>query len=186
MHWSGLFGGRQKVYKIPVGGNSDKSLGSSSAKSGMGGRAVYEDDVNLSPYQRYKQAQHDKEMAEAASTFDFGIQPEREQESPAKAPSTSPSLSNYNNKRETTSSTTSGQNARTSTTATSVSSQGANAVAPSPALSSPTFAGPASAGLDRSGTRSKRLYDQGLLCHSKQSARKSCVLRSSGCGGSSI
>lgn len=158
-----LFGGRQKVYKIAMGGQSDKSLGSSSAKSGMGGRAVYEDDVNLSPLQKYKQKQHDRELAAAAATFDFGISTEpTEHESPAKAPSTSPSLSNYNNKRETSSSTTSAQNPRTSTTATSISSQGANAIAPSPALASPTSAGPPSAGFERSGTKSRRLYDHGL------------------------
>ncbi|KAF2097026.1 hypothetical protein NA57DRAFT_57636 [Rhizodiscina lignyota] len=171
-----LFGGRQKIYKIAVGGQSEKSLGSSSTGSGMGGRAVYEDDVNLSAFQKYKQAEREKQLIEAAAHFDFGIQAEpepepepevelaqeqeQEQESLAKGPSTSPSFSNYNNRRETTSSTTSGQNTRTSTAATSVNSQGANAVAASPALTSPTV-GPTT-NLDRSGTKSKRLYDHGL------------------------
>lgn len=151
-----LFGGRQKIYKIPVSGQSERSL-SGSAKGGMGGRALYEDDVNLSSFQIYKRQERERLEREqaAAQALDQG--------SPSKAPST-PALSTYNTKRETSSSTTSGQNARTSTAATSVTSQGPNAIA----CASPGFAvssngvHPAQTSLDRTATKGKRLYEQGL------------------------
>ncbi|KAJ9142378.1 hypothetical protein NKR23_g7179 [Pleurostoma richardsiae] len=45
-----LFGGRQKIYKIPLGTSSSKNV-----PGRMGGRALYEDDVAMSSFQRWRQ-----------------------------------------------------------------------------------------------------------------------------------
>lgn len=143
-----LFGGRQKVYMISSNNASEPSL----AKNGMRGRALYEDDVNLSAFQKHRLEEKQRLEAEAYERLskqdDFG--------SPSKA-LYSPSL-----KRETSSSTatSSPSNGRTSTAATSVTSQIGYAPAPQPSsqASSPSFA-PAP---ERSTTRSRRLYEAGL------------------------
>src|SRR5271168_3019857 len=50
-----LFGGRQKLYRIPVGSNSARTLpdadSSEREASGMSGRVVYQNDVSLSMFQ---------------------------------------------------------------------------------------------------------------------------------------
>src|SRR5438045_144129 len=46
-----LFGGRQKIYKIPVGANGVK---------GMAGRALYDDDVSLSAFQKLRQREREE------------------------------------------------------------------------------------------------------------------------------
>lgn len=144
-----LFGGRQKVYMI-----SNNASDSSLVKNGMRGRALYEDDVNVSAFQKHRLEEKQRLEAEAreqqSKQDDFG--------SPSKAPLYSPSL-----KRETSSSTatSSPSNGRTSTAATSVNSQAGYASAPpstSSQASSPSFA-PAP---ERSTTRSRRLYEAGL------------------------
>ncbi|RJE21288.1 hypothetical protein PHISCL_06384 [Aspergillus sclerotialis] len=61
-----LFGGRQKVYKIPVK-SSGTSSNSEAGRSGMGGRAVYEDDVTLSPFQRLRLKEKEERASEAAA-----------------------------------------------------------------------------------------------------------------------
>ena len=50
-----LFGGRQKIYKIPIGdAGSVRSLGANESR-GMRGRALYEDDVSLSDFQKLRE-----------------------------------------------------------------------------------------------------------------------------------
>jgi len=141
-----LFGGRQKVYMISATG-SDSNL----AKNGMRGRALYEDDVNMSAFQKHRLEEKERLEAEAreqrSKLDDDG--------SPSKGPLYSPSL-----KRETSSSTatSSPSTGRTSTAATSVTSQSAAPLSASSQSSSPSFAPPS----DRSTARGRRLYEQGL------------------------
>ncbi|KAI1373111.1 hypothetical protein F4677DRAFT_430282 [Hypoxylon crocopeplum] len=161
-----LFGGRQKIYKIPVGANSSKTLG-----GGMGGRALYDDDVALSAFQKWRQAERERKSSdderddgEKRSWVDLEADVLR---------ADSPILSNYNQKRETSSTTFSIPSlARNSTAATSVAS---SQRAPSlkdwqPSTSStPT--------LERSVTRTRRLYESGLNndLHEQQSSALSRI-----------
>ncbi|KAF1948005.1 hypothetical protein EJ02DRAFT_10247 [Clathrospora elynae] len=134
-----LFGGRQKIYM--VSNNNTKGLG----------RTLYDDDVNMSAYQRLRQEERDR----------LRQQPE-EHEGQRSEPS-SPTA--FSRKRETSSSTNSGTlDLRISTAATSIASQGANSVT----VSSPAFPPSASPVWSPDSTRSttkRRLYDLGLDNH---------------------
>ncbi|KAJ4310447.1 hypothetical protein N0V94_008440 [Neodidymelliopsis sp. IMI 364377] len=136
-----LFGGRQKIYMIS-NNSSSKGLG----------RTLYDDDVNMSAYQRLRAEEKEKLRQQAEELNDQQSEPS--------------SPTDVSRKRETSSSTNSGHDhARTSTAATSIASQGANAVpVTSPAL--PPSAGPFSpTDLNRSTMKTRRLYDQGLDQH---------------------
>lgn len=136
-----LFGGRQKIYMIS---NNSSSKGP--------GRTLYDDDVNMSAYQRLRAEEREKLRLEAEAMDDQQSEP------------SSPTARSQ--KRETSSSTNSGpENTRSSTAATSIASQSANdAPVTSPIL--PPSAGPfPSADLNRSTTKTRRLYDQGLDQH---------------------
>ncbi|KAF2633574.1 hypothetical protein BU25DRAFT_444276 [Macroventuria anomochaeta] len=136
-----LFGGRQKIYMIS---NNSSSKGP--------GRTLYDDDVNMSAYQRLRAEEKERLRQEAEALND--------QHSEPSSPTT------LSQKRETSSSTNSGpENTRTSTAATSIASQGvSDAPVTSPAL--PPSAGPfPTADLNRSTTKGRRLYDQGLDQH---------------------
>jgi len=128
-----LFGGRQKIYMI-------------SNTNGKGtGRTLYDDDVNMSAYQRLRQEEKERLRQQAEDDEDRRSEPSSPTES--------------SRKRETSSSTNSATvDVRTSTAATSIASQGANSVN----VTSPTFAPAASSpDLSRSTTK-RRLYDNGL------------------------
>ncbi|KAF2267859.1 hypothetical protein CC78DRAFT_30490 [Lojkania enalia] len=145
-----LFGGRQKVYKI-ANNASSKSLG----------RALYEDDVNLSTFQKWRQQERER-------SHELGHnEQEMADDSQHSEPSSPKDIySPYSQRRETSSSTNSGTAiTRSSTAATSIASQGANSVpASSPAL--PNAASTTSpTELGRSTTKARRLYDQGLDQH---------------------
>ncbi|KAF1837067.1 hypothetical protein BDW02DRAFT_189884 [Decorospora gaudefroyi] len=131
-----LFGGRQKIYMI----SNNNSKGT--------GRTLYDDDVNMSAYQRLRQEERERLRRQA-----------EEQEGQHSEPSSPTALSR---KRETSSSTNSGTlDTRTSTAATSIASQGASSVtACSPAFP-PSAAPIASPEMNRSATK-RRLYDHGL------------------------
>ena len=136
-----LFGGRQKIYMVS---NNSSSRGL--------GRTLYDDDVNMSAYQRIRAEEKEKQRLEAEAMEGQHSEP------------TSPTA--LSQKRETSSSTASGpENTRTSTAATSILSQSAgDANVTSPVL-------PNSSGLVspsdsvRSTTKVRRLYDQGLDQH---------------------
>ncbi|KKA21232.1 hypothetical protein T310_4738 [Rasamsonia emersonii CBS 393.64] len=100
-----LFGGRQKVYKVPANASSSE---------GLRGRAVYEDDVTLSAFQRLRLKEREEKLAEeTADSPQDSTSPDLEEGSPA-----------FSTKRTTSSSTTSGNsNRRTSTAATSIDEQ---------------------------------------------------------------
>ncbi|KAF2199063.1 hypothetical protein GQ43DRAFT_133029 [Delitschia confertaspora ATCC 74209] len=155
-----LFGGRQKVYKVSNTGAS-KTMG----------RILYDDDVSMSAFQRLRLQEKEeraRELQDAENQENTEeVVPQSEPTSPTRDLVYSSSLSGYNQRRETSSSTNSGTaNTRSSTAATSIASQGVNSIpAPSPALpSSATTASPP-ADLNRSATKARRLYDQGLDQH---------------------
>jgi hypothetical protein len=144
-----LFGGRQKIYMIS--NNSTKGLG----------RTLYDDDVNMSAYQ--KKRQEEKEMLR---------QQEAEEQSGLQSEPSSPSA--MSRKRETSWSTNSGTvDTRISTAATSIASQGANSVSVT-SPSYPNFNGPMSPPeLGRVTTKARRLYDQGLDLHFQEQSSSS-------------
>jgi hypothetical protein len=158
-----MFGGRQKVYMIPKNGAaSSKSLG----------KFVYDDDVGMSAFQKHRQrekevqASRDPEMPEDPS-FDFGLgQAEGGDEDDKEGLhdsvrdfTNSPSMSAYDKKRSTTSTTRS--EARSSTAATSIISQPATSTAlPVPASTTIT-----AVPLEKTDTKSRRLYERGLDQH---------------------
>lgn len=145
-----LFGGRQKVYRIPV-----RSPGGTSAESGRGmGKAVYEHDLNLSAFQRWRKEERAAEEAGRDSNL------HELEDSNSTISST---------QRTTFSSTASGPApyARTSTAATSIDefqfnasqSQGPNSAAESPV----EVRSPSAMSAQKNGSvRSRRLYGQGL------------------------
>ncbi|KAK7934588.1 hypothetical protein PG985_000083 [Apiospora marii] len=145
-----LFGGRQKVYKVSAGG-------------GMNGRVLYDDDVALSAFQKWKRDEQKRKSLEAANDDgdDGSRRPSMEEPYPR---SESPFSSSYNRKRETNSTTSSIPSmARNSTAATSITSQQptpsvkdwqGGSTAPTSASSTPV--------LDRTFTRARRLYETGL------------------------
>lgn len=167
-----MFGGRQKIFKIPVGGaGSVKNFGTTEdgqlpSGGNMGGKALYESDISMSAFQRLREQerQEKQEQENANSSISHG-QVSKEQER-----SGSPPLAKYNRNRETSSSTNSGPSQpRTSTAATSLASQRSinagheNLNGSSPAL--PPSTQPSSANSDRPFPKGKRLYGHGLDQH---------------------
>lgn len=156
-----LFGGRQKVYHIPL-----KATGDGGGKGGMAGRARYDDDISQSAFQRFKdrerqKREHDEEQARLAEEATSAVR------------SPSPLLSGYNRNRETSSTTSSvPTNTRTSTAATSINSQGTSAnvsnSSPSPsAIGSSNISGVERSAttipvLERTVTKTRRLYETGF------------------------
>lgn len=144
-----LFGGRQKVYKIPT-----KTANGSGSESGRAplGRALYEHDLSMSAFQRLRLKEKDEERAAE----------ENQHESPAQE--SEDGLSSMSSMQRTTSSSTaSGLTAygRTSTAATSIdeepSSTGTGGAGEN---SKPGFIGSMAA--ERGPFKSRRLYGQGL------------------------
>lgn len=145
-----LFGGRQKVYKV-------SSATASGGPGGMG-KVMYEDDVTISSFQKWRQAEKEKERQrqsladQDAENIPSGPSP-RASELEALRPESPPT---YNRKRETASTTSSAPSAsRNSTAATSVTSQkdwhhpGSSATSPTPIM-------------EKTVARTRRLYEQGL------------------------
>ncbi|TVY36543.1 hypothetical protein LOCC1_G008821 [Lachnellula occidentalis] len=156
-----LFGGRQKIYKIPVtASGSTKSLAEAGG-TGMGGRALYGDDVSQSAFQKLREREREQEQERER----LALLEQEESEAPSSRPP-SPPLSGYNRNRETSSTTSSGgpSNIRTSTAATSFTSQRTPSLNGSHTPITP--AGSVSnAGLERSTTKTRRLYETGLDQH---------------------
>ncbi|KAI1764498.1 hypothetical protein GGR53DRAFT_520330 [Hypoxylon sp. FL1150] len=160
-----LFGGRQKIYKIPVGASSSKTMG------GMGGRALYDDDVALSAFQKWRQAEKerkytDDEQNESEQRNSGGIESDALR-------ADSPILSDYNQKRETSSTTSSFPSmTRNSTAATSVTSSHR-----APSLKDWQPSANSTPALERSVTRTRRLYESGLNndLHEQQSSALSRI-----------
>ena len=163
-----MFGGRQKIYKIPVNGSgSVKNFGASDegelpSGGNMGGKALYESDVATSAFQKLREEEKRQERERMDA---HNMRSSKEHDG-----SGSPPLAKYNRNRETTSSTNSGPSqSRTSTAATSVASQksiyGANEATTSSSHSQPPVTQPSSASSDRPFAKGRRLYGQGLDQH---------------------
>ena len=164
-----MFGGRQKVYKIPVDGvnarRSGNDDGAPGPTRGMGGKFLYESDIAMSHFQQLKlreREERDRAAHERPST----------RSSKDDERSGSPPSSQYNKNRETTSSTTSGPSQpRNSTAATSVASQRSvyggqpNANGSSTSMISQNPGSHISPSSDRPIPKNKRLYGQGLDQH---------------------
>lgn len=173
-----LFGGRQKVYKIATG--SAKSI-SGASERGMG-KVLYDDDVHMSAFQKYRQQQQQHEpMGRPAPGTALSMYDEPETEdSPIlgddhSSPRNSeepvhgiglglshPESAAFTFKRSSDSTTNSGPSqGRSSSAATSVASQSiGTAVTTSIPHPLPTSIAPAPP-LERSLTK-RRLYEQGL------------------------
>lgn len=133
-----LFGGRQKIYKIPAG--------SSSKGGGMGGRALYDDDVAQSAFQKWRQAEKKRQSLEEEQTTET-VESE--------------TLLDFSRRWATSSTTSSAPSAaQNSTVVTSTtSSQLPSSVKESQSKSAAVAHLPA---LERNVTRTQRLYEQGL------------------------
>ncbi len=169
-----MFGGRQKVYKIPlVDRSAERTNGGdwysgTNTANGMGGKALYESDVATSAFQRLREQEREKNEREQKGRPSTSSSKEAER-------SVTPPSGHYNRKRETTSSTNSGPSyPRTSTAATSVASQKSVYGVPaatngsSTSITSPILGTNISPSSDRpgqSGPKAKRLYGQGLDQH---------------------
>lgn len=150
-----MFGGRQKIYKIAVGSSSSRNLG-----DGMSGRALYDNDVSMSAFQKWRQASKDQDQDNEPHG-----EAESEESRPAEDSSfatraESPLPQGYNKKRETSSTTSSTPSVgRNSTAATSIISQPTTTQSQQTTAASSTTSTPA---LERHVTRTRRLYEQGL------------------------
>lgn len=170
-----MFGGRQKVYKIPLAdrgaeraNGGDWYSGTNIATKGMGGKALYESDVASSAFQRLREQEREKNEHERNARPSTSSSKEAER-------AVTPPSGHYNRNRETTSSTNSGPSyPRTSTAATSVASQksvygvptatnGMSTPVTSPIPSTSNFSSSDRPG--HSGPKAKRLYGQGLDQH---------------------
>lgn len=109
-----LFGGRQKLYRIPT--TSTKNL--TEPESGtITAKHMYEDDVSLSLFQQYRR--REKERRDSTEENRVSNSTESDEHNQIQSPSTS-----FSRNRGTQSSTNSGRsNLRTSTAATSVTSE---------------------------------------------------------------
>lgn len=178
-----MFGGRQKIYKIPVGGtgiskNANED-GDGASSKGMGGRVLYGDDVSLSAFQKLREREREQEKEEHDRAI---VQQNSGRSSKEHDRSNSPQLVDYSHHRETASSTTSAlSELRSSTAATSVASQKSvhgghglsNGNSPgTPATTQVTING---TNIDRPNFKSRRLYGQGLdqQLHEQQSSAMS-------------
>lgn len=162
-----LFGGRQKIYKIAVGAASSKNLA-----DGMSGRALYDDDVAMSAFQRWRQTEKEKNQSSLdgdGNEEDDGDKATSDETGPTEDTSfnmrsESPPPQGYNMNRETSSTTSSAPSGgRDSTAATSIASQPATLSKDGHQQSIPAAAPVSStSALERHVTRTRRLYEQSL------------------------
>ncbi|KAI1810331.1 hypothetical protein GGS20DRAFT_206138 [Poronia punctata] len=157
-----LFGGRQKIYKIPANGTSK------AADGGMGGRALYEDDVAQSAFQKWRRAERERDLSQDESdgegTDGQYNSRDRLSSTDIEPRSVSPAPSGYSRKRETSSTMSSIPSmARNSSAATSITSS-----QPTPSLKDwqPPLA--PNSGPERTVTRTRRLYETGFFNHEAQ------------------
>lgn len=149
-----LFGGRQKVYRLPANSSGVGKDGN------MSSRTLYDDDVGMSAFQKWRLAEKERMAAEGGEPNETdGLEPESESQAESQQETQSEpqsELRSETSRRRETSSTVSSVAARYST-ATSVTSQGAPSIRDSQFTSSTS-----SSSAERSVTRTRRLYEQGL------------------------
>lgn len=148
-----LFGGRQKIYKISATSSTSKADG------GMGGRALYDDDVAQSAFQKWRRAERERELSQDEQD-DSDTQEDQRNSADLEPPrSESPTFSNYDRKRETSSTLSSIPSiARHSSAATSITSS-----QPAPSVKDWQPPSGYSSGPERSVTRTRRLYETGFF-----------------------
>ncbi|KAI3398220.1 hypothetical protein diail_9697 [Diaporthe ilicicola] len=154
-----MFGGRQKIYKIAVGSSSSRNLG-----DGMSGRTLYDNDVAMSAFQKWRQTERDQDRAlngeDELNGEATGEESRPVEDSSFTTRAESPLPQGYNRKRETSSTTSSTPSGgRNSTAATSVISQPTTLHSQQTTAASSATSTPA---LERHVTRTRRLYEQGL------------------------
>ncbi|KAI0021744.1 hypothetical protein F4780DRAFT_263993 [Xylariomycetidae sp. FL0641] len=139
-----LFGGRQKIYKIPAGINSSRGL-----DGGMTGRTLYDDDVSMSAFQKWRMAEKERKTEDDEDNEDDDVAKRQSDDMDGETLGVgSPFNREYNRNRETSSSLSSIPSmARNSTAATSIAS---------------TQPGSSIKDGHPSGTRTRRLYETGL------------------------
>lgn len=162
-----FFGGRQKIYKIPVGG-STSARDLHTGDRGMG-RAVYDDDVAISEFQALKRDVHPHPSRHAEFPAVADERPFARDEDVSRS---SPLHGHATYDGETSSSTASGpSDARISTAATSVASSFNGYTQSNPAVSgyattaataTTAAAKPSPTGDERQATKNKRMYSPGL------------------------
>ncbi|KAI1189761.1 hypothetical protein F5B17DRAFT_166598 [Nemania serpens] len=144
-----LFGGRQKIYKIPAGASSSRAV-----DGGMAGRALYDDDVAQSAFQKWRRAEKERESQEDPDGSDTQEE-QRDSSADLDPRSESPASSGYNRRRETSSTLSSVPSvARHSSAATSITSS-----QPASSLKDWQPSNGYSSGPERSVTRVRRLYE---------------------------
>ncbi|EGE78591.1 hypothetical protein BDDG_01528 [Blastomyces dermatitidis ATCC 18188] len=152
-----LFGGRQKVYKIPVASTTPRSGSTSEASGtggGMGGKAVYENDVTLSAFQKLR-AKEKEQQQQQQLELELEMQQNRHDTEDEGSLTSRPSVN------------------RTSTSNTSVDSaqrnsgQGTNSPIASKAVFSPIKPNLTSTGMERNPTKPRR-YGQGIEPNTQQ------------------
>ncbi|KAI0430543.1 hypothetical protein F5Y09DRAFT_227102 [Xylaria sp. FL1042] len=155
-----LFGGRQKIYKIPASANSSRTV-----DGGMGGRALYDDDVAQSAFQKWRRAEKERELSQDEPN-DSDVNGNQRNSSADLYPPRpeSPAFSSYNRKRETSSTLSSTPSvARHSSAATSITSS-----QPAPSLKDWQPPSGYNSGPERSVTRTRRLYETGFFNQDNQ------------------
>lgn len=150
-----MFGGRQKIYKIAVGSSSSRNLGDP-----MSGRTLYDNDVSLSAFQKWRQATKDQDQDNEPHGETENEESREAEDSSFATRAESPLSQSYNKKRETSSTTSSTPSVgRNSTAATSIISQPTTIHSQQTTAASSATSTPA---LERHVTRTRRLYEQGL------------------------
>lgn len=165
-----LFGGRQKVYKIATGsarsisGNSERAMG----------KLVYDDDVNMSAFQKYRQQERER-LAAMGADWDSDSAPMSPDTDPdhsimsedqPKGLGLSNTETGFSFLKRNSDSTTNSVPSQDplSSTATSVASQSIGTAITTPATLPKTSPNPTGPQLERSLTK-RRLYEQGLNQH---------------------
>lgn len=160
-----LFGGRQKIYKIAVGSSSSRNLA-----DGMSGRALYDDDVAMSAFQRWRLTEKEKgQPLPDGNEEDKDDKATSEETRPTEdtsftSRSESPLPQGYNTRRETSSTTSSTPSGgRNSTSATSIVSQPTTVSKDSHSQQITTTTSVISTpSVERHVLRTRRLYEQSL------------------------
>ncbi|KAK5625929.1 hypothetical protein RRF57_001645 [Xylaria bambusicola] len=164
-----LFGGRQKIYKIPAGASSSRAV-----DGGMGGRALYDDDVAQSAFQKWRRAEKERELSQDEHNESDTRDDQRNSSSDLDPPrSESPLFSGYDRKRETSSTLSSTPSvARHSSAATSITSS-----QPTPSVKDWQPSSGYNSGPERSVTRTRRLYETGFFNQDTQESGPGGLLR---------
>jgi hypothetical protein len=167
-----LFGGRQKVYKISnastrsIGGSSERALG----------RLVYDDDVSMSAFQRYRQQERERLQAlgadwdsdsipvSPATDPDHNHRVSDDQPKGLGLSGTDTGFSFLKRNSDSTTNSLPSQDPATSSPLTSIASQSIGTAISTPATLPKSSPNPTVPGLERSMTK-RRLYEQGLNQH---------------------